>query len=78
MLGGLGEAIVNGTIKNLNFFSKGMAAIKMVAGYRFSGLEIENWILREMGFPASFVSHTRSLWDIIDRIYRKRHRKQKI
>ena len=78
MIGGLGEAIVDGEISNVGAATRVFAGIKMIGGYRLSGLEVENWIMREMGFPTNLMPSLRIVFDNIDRVFRGRHKKQKI
>ncbi|MBI2660239.1 beta-N-acetylglucosaminidase domain-containing protein [Candidatus Woesearchaeota archaeon] len=76
-VGGLGEGLLDGNLSKVGLFPKIFAGVKMIGGYRFSGVEVENWIMREMGFPVSLMPNLRILADVKDRILRGRHSKQK-
>jgi len=73
--------ILDGKINTLNWKARGYGTLKMVIGYRLGGLVFEDWILREMGFPASLfyhVSQLRLVADFFETVARKRHQRQKI
>lgn len=77
-IGGLGESLMDGTLSKVGVFPKIFAGVKMIGGYRFSGVEVENWIMREMGFPVSLMPHLRVILDFGDRVLRGRHSRQKL
>lgn len=81
MIGALGNLILDEKIKDINWKAKSYAALKMISGYRLSGLVFEDWILREMGFPANLFCHIpalRLVADFFETVARKRHKRQKV
>ena len=81
IMGALGKLILDEKINRTNYKAKGYVASKMITGPRLGGLVFEDWILREMGFPASLFYHVpqlRLVADFFETVARKRHQRQKI
>ena len=79
--GTLGNLILDGKMNDLHWKARGYAALKMVSGYRLGGLVFEDWILREMRFPANLFYHVpqlRLVADFFETVARKKHHRQKI
>ena len=80
IVGALGNLILDGKGSTISWKTKGYVASKMITGPRLGGTVFEDWILREMGFPANLFYYVPGSWAIsyfLETMNRKRHQRQR-